>query len=38
MKLFAAFSALDLMYFFAAPLILTVPVVACLAWAWVASA
>ena len=36
--LFAAFSILDLMYFFAAPLILTVPVAACLAWAWAASA
>jgi hypothetical protein len=36
--LFAAFSALDAMYFFTAPLVLTVPVAACLAWAWVASA
>jgi hypothetical protein len=36
--LFAALAIVDLMYFFAAPLILTVPVAACLAWAWIASA
>jgi hypothetical protein len=35
---FAAFSVLDVMYFFTAPLVLTVPVAACLAWAWLADA
>ena len=34
---FAGFALLDAMYFFTAPLVLTVPVAACLAWAWIAS-
>jgi hypothetical protein len=34
--LFVALSVLNAMYFFTAPLVLTVPAVLCLAWAWVA--
>jgi hypothetical protein len=34
--LFVALSVLNTMYFFTAPLVLTVPAALCLAWAWVA--